>query len=231
MITEADFSQVQARIGALWRPHQFNPHMGVLAPTRYGKSSLMRYGILPLAEQERTVVLDVKLGGDRAWDGWGNDTASLDPGFRRGPDGTPRWRVLVQAGEAGRRQVGAVLDVIEQEGACVLVMDDSLKITGGSPGFGYGKRVDSLVTLGASDGVSVIMGGNTTIGMAPSFRNQCGVMWLGPIASARQRSEFANTIGLAADGKHALGRLSNRQFLVSDVRDNGQQLAITAMAA
>ena len=104
VVPEVPWAPVAGRVQRGWQPTEANPHMVFLAQTRSGKDHTVRYGILPYcAPVARTVVLIVKAGEDRTWDGdpekgtvpWGNaiEPGELRPGFSLGADGTPRYRI------------------------------------------------------------------------------------------------------------------------------------------
>jgi hypothetical protein len=104
------FGRVQGRMARLWDPFERNPHIGVYGITGSGKSHLIRYGILPLRQYSRTVVIDVKDDRDSVWRGFGESVTELPPAFFGSADSC-RWRVVVDRRNAQaqlRRKSGSV---------------------------------------------------------------------------------------------------------------------------
>lgn len=222
-VPHVPFSVIARRIVAHWDPFEFNSHEAWLGMSRSGKSYAIRRGILPLAERSRKVVLDVKPGGERTWLGYGNEVSSLKPGFGTGPDGTPEYHMLVTS----KDQVRRFLDMIGTEGSCVVVIDDSRRITANSPSFGLSEHVDQLLTIGAAIGITVIICANSTVWSTSSLRDQCGINWIGQIANEDERKRFLRNAGLPREILPTLGALPPRHFLYSDRYDGETRLAIT----
>lgn len=229
-VPEIDWAVIARRIKRHWRPLEINPHIGFLAPSRTGKSYLIRHGILPIATGARTVLIDVKPGGERTWDGWGNDVTEIEPGFGLGDDGTANYRVMLMPGaDRGKTQVKRVFDTIMREGNCILVMDDSRKISANSPNLGLAGEVDEILTDGAALGITVILAANSTVWSVSGLRDQCGTFFLGHMANVRQQKEFADVIDLPQMYREALRSIGRRQFLYSDYHDGELKLAITGI--
>jgi hypothetical protein len=82
----------------------------MLGQARRQNPSLRRAGeaVFPLA---RAVVLDIRPGGEPVWDGWGEDTDHLRPGFGLNSSGFARYRVrLIPGHDAGQTQLRRILD-------------------------------------------------------------------------------------------------------------------------
>jgi hypothetical protein len=211
-------------------PFLYNPHAGIYAPSRSGKTWLIRYGLLKDCENERVVVLDVKPGGDRSWRGWGNDVSSLRPGFGRGDDGTAHYRLMVQRGERGKDQVKRTLEMIANEGACVVVADDSRRITANAPAFALPGLVDGLMNEGAGIGVTMILAANSVTWAVSSLREGCGYYLVGPFQSEDQQKRLIEVTGLPREHRATLGNLKRHQFLYSDIHNGSTILAITGVS-
>jgi hypothetical protein len=226
------FADVAARIAYYWNPHRYNPHKGLLAPTRTGKSYLIRHGILPIIPGARVVVIDIKSGGEPTWDGWGNDVYALKPGFNKGDDGTCNYRVKLKPGKpkVQREQISDVLELIINEGECIVIMDDSKRITAsGGLNLALASYVDTLLQECAATGVSAILAANSTNWAVSSLRDQCGVYFTGLIGNISERNEFADIIGLARNERDTLSTLAPREFLYSDRFSSGITTAITSL--
>lgn len=228
-VPEVPFPLVAGRLQRHWSPVQANPHQVLLAQTRGGKSYLIRRGILPVIPYGRVVVIDVKLGGDATWEGWGNDVAELAPGFGIGDNGWPRYRIMVAPGDDGKEQVRRVLDQIAAEGETVIVIDDARRVTDArAPGFGLGNVVDHLLLEGAALGITVILGANSTAWATTALKDQCAVIWIGHTRTATMRDNFADLAGLPKSVRPELDHIAPRRWLYSDYAgDEGLMLART----
>ena len=194
--------------------------------SRSGKSYFIRHGILPIYGMSRIVVLDVKPGGERTWNGWGNPVTELYPRFGIGPDGTPRYHLFIR----DKASAESFLKMISAEGSCVVVIDDSRRITANAPDFGLSPYVDQLLTIGAAIGVTVIICTNSTVWATSSLRDQCGINWIGQIANEDERRKILRYTGLDKELLPLIGTLPPRRFLYSDRYDGAARLAITGYA-
>jgi hypothetical protein len=228
-IDTVPIDDVMNRVSQFGNPFIYNPHHGLLAPSRAGKSYLIRRGIISQWPDDRTVLIDVKPGGERTWDGWGNDVTELKPGFGRGLDGTPHYRVMAMRGAKGKTQIRRMLEIIASEGSCILICDDSRKLTSKTPGFALDGYIDHILTEGAGIGITALMAANSTVWMTSSLRDQCGVYWVGPMKNEDQRKKFAEIIGLPNEHRRALGDLRPRQFLYADNYEGDLKLALTGI--
>jgi hypothetical protein len=203
----------------------------LLAPTGTGKSWLIRYGLLPIVPDTRKIVIDVKPGGERTWNGWGNDVDHISPGFGTGPDGTANYRIMTAPGDEGKHQVKEVLEIVGAEGEVILIMDDSKKITANSPNMALAGYVDGLLTDSRSLGVTVILAANSTTWAVSGLRDQCSVYFIGLMRNEEQRDRFGNIIGLPRKERQVLGTLNTakRQFLYSDQYEGELKTAITSL--
>lgn len=225
------FESVAERVAHFWNPLEYNPHKGLLAPTRSGKSYLIRHGLLSIVPDARTVVIDVKPNGEKTWDNWGNDVTELKPGFGKGDDGTFNYRIMLLPGERGKTQIKSLLDMLLIEGEVILIMDDSRKITAQYPSLGLSGHVDELLTVGAGIGISVILAANSTVWATSTLRDQCGAYFIGNMQNEDERTKFAKIIGLPKEYRPALQSLSQRQFVYSDQFEGEMTLAITSLPA
>lgn len=231
-VPDVPWPVVAGRIQRLWSPIDANPHKAIFAQSRGGKSHLIRHGLLPLVPLARTVVIDVKLGGDPTWDGWGSDVAELTPGFGT-PAGhdAPRYRLRVRPGDEGALQVRRALEVLGAEGECVVIMDDARKVTDPrEPGLKCGTVVDHLLLEGAALGISVILGANSDAWATSGLRDQCATFLLGHLGG-NTREGVARIAGLARTERAELDTIAPRQFLYADAHDGELMLARTAAPA
>jgi hypothetical protein len=222
-IPNIPFTRIAERIGAYWNPYKWNPHQSLLGISRCGKSYLIRNGILPIAGAGRIVVIDVKPGGSRTWKDYGNAVSELSPGFGTGPDGTAHYHFLARS----RDQVKRFLEMIALEGSCIIVLDDSRRVTANAPDWGLGSIVDALLTIGAEIGISVLICANSTVWATSALRDQTGISWIGQMANQDERAKFLRIAGLPKDLLPVLGKLKPREFLYSDRFDGDIRLALT----
>lgn len=219
------FPRIARRVAQYWDPYEWNPHKGLFAPAGGGKSYLIRHGLLPIVPGARTVVIDVKPGGERTWNGWGTDVISLSPGFAPG-----NYRVMVRPGDEGKRQVRHILELIAAEGECIVIMDDSKRITAQAPNMGLAGWVNKLLDECRSIGVSVILAANSTNWVTSSLRDQCSVYFLGLMRNELERKKLSEIIGLPREYRHALATIKPHQFLYSDQFDGDIKVAITGIS-
>lgn len=225
IVSEVSFNRVAARVQSYWNPFEYNPHQAWFAISRSGKSFAIRRGILPLVGMSRTVIMDVKPGGSKTWDDYGNPVTELKSGFGLGPDGTPHYHLLVNSKASAQR----FLEMIASEGSCVVVIDDSRRITAPNPDYGLSNTVDQLLTIGAEIGLSVILCANSTTWATSSIRDQCGSTWIGQMPNEDTRKQVVKFAGLPKETVDVIGRMKPRHFLYSDRYDDSGEvrLAIT----
>jgi hypothetical protein len=233
VVPSVPFENVAGRVQRNWRPTEANPHHALFAQTRGGKSHLIRWGILPLADLARVVVVDVKPGGDPIWNGWGEDVTELRSGFGLNSDGHRAWyRVRVLPGDEGSSQVRRILEQLAAEGEAVLVIDDARKVTDQhAPGLRLGHVVDHLLLEGAGLGVTVILGANSTAWATSSVKDQCAFIWLGHTRSDQVRHEFSRVAGLPKDMRSTLSAIAPKEWLYTDAADGELMLALTRAPA
>lgn len=224
------FPDVANRIRQFWHPHMYNPHIGFLAPTRSGKSFLIRWGILPIATGARVVLFDVKAGGEKTWESWGNDVTEIKPGFAHGKDGSMNYRLLIKPGTAGKTQIERALNIILAEGECIMIMDDSRKITARKPNLGFSGTVDEILTDGAGIGITAILAANSSVGATSSLQDQCGAYFLGRMANREQAKDFVDMAGV--DRRYIpllINDLKRREFLYTDQHSDDRVMCITGL--
>lgn len=228
-VPEIPWPRVAGRIQRHWSPLEYNPHKAVFAQSHGGKSYLIRHGLLPLVPLARALVIDVKPGGDPAWDGWGADVAELKPGFSGNADGTALYRLMVRPGADGADQVRRVLDQVAAEGECVVIMDDARKVTDQrAPGLKCGTVVDHLLLEGAAIGITAILGANSVAWATSGLKDQCATIILGHLG-AGVRDDCARLAGLDKPARAELDRLAPRRFLYTDAHDGEPLLALTGL--
>jgi hypothetical protein len=222
------FARVQGRMARLWDPFERNPHVAVYGITGSGKSYLIRYGILPLRQLSRVVVIDVKDDRDSVWAGFGQPVTALPPAFNGSGDGT-RWRVLVDRANP-QAQLRRVFSQIRDEGHCVVVVDESRSVTEREQ-IGLGSVVENLILEGRGLGVTLIMGAQSTAWAVSALKDQPAVMLVGQVSGQDQALALAKMAGYGRDLAVTISQVQARQWLYRDLWEGGPLLGLTEAPA
>ena len=222
------FGRIQGRMSRLWDPFERNPHIGVYGITGSGKSYLIRYGILPLRQYSRTVVIDMKDDRDSVWSGFGAPVTELPPAFFESGDFS-RWRIVVDRRNA-QAQLRRVFDQIRDEGHCVVVVDESRSITEREQ-VGLGSVVENLILEGRGLGITLIMGAQSTAWAVSALKDQPAVMLVGQTSGQDQALALAKIAGYGRDLAATIGRIPARQWLYRDLWEGPPVLALADLPA
>lgn len=227
-VPDIPFSLIQGRMIRLWDPFERNPHIGVYGITGSGKSHLIRYGILPLRDFSRTVVIDVKDNRDSVWTGFGQPVDELPRAFFKSADSF-RWRVIVDRRNA-QAQLRRIFEQIRDEGHCVVVMDETRSITDREQ-TGLGSVVENLILEGRGLGITLIMGSQSTAWAVSALKDQPAVMFVGQASGIKQAAELASLAGYGKELAATIGRIPARRFLYRDLWEPKPILALTSPPA
>lgn len=216
-VATVPFPTIAARVQRLWRPDRA-PHHVIFAKTRAGKTHLITRGLLPMCEQERVLILDVK-GDDKVWHGYGRRVDKLPADFSRDGNGQPRskwYRLVVDPQDStAKGYVKRVLEQIEAEGHCILVIDESRTLCDNRY-LGLMAEVEALLMRAGSRNVSVIIAAQS-VGYAPvSLKDQGSFYWIGHSGDIDRQKRLLAVIGQPASFLPALQDLAPRQWLYSD---------------
>lgn len=225
-----DFSTVAHRVNRMWDPFERNPHHVVFGTTGSGKSYLIRYGILPIREDARTLILDLKGGRDPLWSGYGQPVTQLPAGFAHAGDGPARmrYRLIVDRADA-KRQVRRALDQVLSEGHCVVVIDESKTISQVG-GLALGAQLEALINEGRGLGVTVVLGAQSAAWAMPAVKDQAGALWIGRQRNAKAARELADIAGYGRELDPVIrAGIPPRQWLYVDAWDAEPLLAITGL--
>lgn len=217
------FNRIQGRIARLCDPFARNPHIGVYGFTGSGKSHLIRYGILPLRQYSRTVVIDMKDDRDSVWSGFGQPVTELPPAFFDSGDFS-RWRIIVDRRNA-QAQLRRVLEQIRDEGHCIVVMDETRSATEREQ-VGLGSVVENLITEARGLGVTMIMGAQSLAWAVSALKDQPAAMFVGQL-SGDQPLALAKLAGYGRELAATIRGLPEHRFLYRDVWPGGPMLALT----
>lgn len=216
-----EFQTIAKRLSVYWDPWERNAHHVLIGPTGSGKSHLIRYGILPVVDRARIVVIDSKGSRPGSRDDTWSDFApvsALGAGFgatrEGGGDYGLRFRLLLDPRDA-KRQARAALSVVLGEGHTILVIDETRSLS--DPNMvGVGKELERLIYEGRSSGVTVILGAQDPAWLPAAVKSQSGVTWL-----ARQTNrKIATTLAEWTPAGRALTStitdLRDREWLYTD---------------
>lgn len=214
------FEVIQGRMARLWDPFERNPQVAVYGFTGAGKSYLIRYGILPLRKFSRIVLFDVKGDtGDNPWTGWGTPADELAPEF------TGHVRLIVRRADM-KRQIRAALDLIREEGHCVVVIDDMRSVTEREQA-GQASMVDNLATEGRGMGITMVMGTQSTAYAVPSMKDQPAAFFIGQMRNLDQAKNLADITGHGRALIPAINHVPSRSFIYGDAWGSSPILAQT----
>ena len=230
-IPYVDFSRVHNRLDRLMDPYKRNSAIAVFGAQGSGKSHLIRHGILNVRPMARTVVFDVKAGHSKVWDGYGKQVDELRPGFH-GDGGAPfgnAYHFMVHPDrETGKRQLAKALNQISTEGHCVVVIDESRKVTEREQ-YGQSSAVENLITTGRESGITVILGAQSSAWAVSSLQDQPGARFIGRVPG--REKELSAMAGYGSELIPTLRAIKHRSFLYTDALDENQEpiLGITGL--
>jgi len=219
--------RIQSRIV---RPPKVNSQMAVLGQTGAGKDHLVRWGILPAFPLARVVLLVTKHGKEATWDGWGNPVSpgQLRPGFGRGKDGTPRYRVNLIPGQVSEEEARDFLKALAAEGEMIVVIGDTARLTDPKRmgGLNCEGEVNHMMGEGREIGLTVIACANATAWTAAGVKGQAAAIWIGK-SGPDEQGPFADIAGLPKRNvqqgrgaeRDALARLPAHSWLYTDHAD------------
>lgn len=225
VIPEIPIPIVQSRVNRLWRPDTAAHHL-ILAMNGAGKTRLITDTLLPLAERERVLILDVK-GNDPSWAGVAREVRDIRPGFGTareggGPAGLWFRLVLDRANLVdARERCRAALDVVADEGHTVLVIDETRAVADDAE-LAARALVERIVLTGRSGNTSVILASQDTTWLPTSVRSQWAFGWVGALRDDAVRRDAARILGLPPrEAVPTLRRVRKRQWLYVDEEDEG----------
>lgn len=223
-IPAAPMATVLDRVDAIWGPAGA-PHHLIYAATGAGKSTLIK-ALLGLCPRERALVLEPKRNTDPVYEGpaadpwrWGRPITAISPrfGYEGCPGGGPSGMFYRLTGSPDRedtaRRFATALDIVANEGATVLVLDDvkeickQLRLAG---------QVESILNLGRSAGICAVLATTETSYVAG--RSQGALCWVGftggSLAAARAGAELLGWRGAAR--QDICASLSRHTWLYQD---------------
>lgn len=223
------FPTVQNRMRRLWDPFQRNSHIAVFGVSGAGKSHLIRYGILPVRQYSRQVIIDMKADRDSVWEGCGTPVYELPKAFADTGDGTvsSRYRLIVDRSNP-QRQIKTALQQIKDEGHCVVVIDESRSVTEREQ-LGLGSLVENLILEGRGLGISIVIGAQSTAWAVSSLKDQPTTFFIGLTGGMTQAAELAKITGFGKELAPVINRIPGRQWLYGDRWEDDRILAMTSL--
>lgn len=236
IVPKVSWDNVSGRIHRIWNPDT-GPHHVIFAMTRAGKTHLITRGLLPLCEDSRVLIIDVKGESDRAWNGYGIPCHTLPPEFSTGwgdPEngGGPlgMWYRLV-ADETDKTAKGRVRDALEQiqdEGHCVVIIDEARALTDNDT-MGLRSVVEALMMRGGSRNISLIIASQSAAWAISSIKDQGAFLWVGATRDTAGQGRIAEILGQPKSFVPTLQSIQKRHFLYSDSEGERQMLAMTSV--
>ena len=234
-IPSIDISLVQGRVNRLWNKKTAVHHI-VVAENGSGKTFLITRGILPLCGYDRVLIVDVK-GDDEVWDGYGEPITEMRYGLSgtgNGPSGN-WYRLVVDpiTDRANAREtVKKALEIIQDEGYWIIVIDESRAITDKTDvALNLAPSLEATISRGRSRGIQVISGAQSIDWMVASVRNQWAFAWIGSLKDEVQIKRVLQILGLPHRVTDNLipeiGNNPKRRWLYVDKESEGKTIAWT----
>lgn len=212
-----------------WLDHNWaaGMHVSVVVATGGGKSHLVRHGLLPLWEDYRVLLFDVK-GDDPTLGGWGQVVHGYPEQEERQPQDdrqrlyrlvVPEWEFDPHRRSTGgldraRREAGGALDRAYKAGRWVLDLDEARAFTDNVSEFGLGLRgvVENIWVRGRSREVTLVACTQQPVWMPSSFYSQPALIYIG--AEVDLANDHLRDIGGDRDQlRRAVAQLQQFEFV------------------
>lgn len=239
VIPKVDFSVIQQRMQRLWVIRDA-PHHSVMGQTRSGKSYLMRYGILPVCQRDRVLIID-NSGGDETLMGLGRVVTRFPSKALRSsrefmsdaekPMG--QWfRLTTSMNTAmARDQVGEALEKVMFEGDWVVVVDELRYITDSrEPGLNLAPQWENIVFRGGKRGVGLINLTQEPRWVRGSFYTQPSFVWISRVEDEAAQKRIAEIGSSRALAGH-LASIPRRDWIYMDNLESERFWAFTRVPA
>jgi hypothetical protein len=232
-IPEIDITTVQGRVNRLWNKRTAVHHI-VVAENGSGKTFLITRGILPLCAEDRVLILDVK-GDDEVWENYGEPIYEMEYGLCNTGNGpSNNWYRLVvdpiTEKEQARKTVKRALQIVQDEGYWIIVVDESRAITDLKE-LNLRADLESTLNRGRSRSIQAILGAQSIDYMIGGIRNQWAFGWIGSLRDEVQIKRVLQIVGLPHSGKESLIQTVNnnpkRRWLYVDKESDGKTIAWT----
>jgi hypothetical protein len=231
-IQRKHWDEVAADIRRMWKPLD-SPHHSIIGLGGSGKTYLTTRGILPLRENKRVLIVDVK-GDDPTLKGIGKPV-------RRLPRGRPWWknavgrkdpkdewyRLIVENNwDHARAQVRHALQQVYSQGSWTVVLDETRHLTDPRPPtLNLRPEVEQIWLRGRSREIELVAMTQGPRWVPGSFYDQPSFVWIGRVNDEVAQKRLREIGGLKRAHLPAIQGLHKREFLV--IGDGGDYTAIT----
>lgn len=233
-IPRRPWEEVAKDIKRMWQPKDA-PHHSVISINGGGKTYLLTRGILPLRENNRVLILDVK-GDDPVLQGYGKPIREYKQAHRpwwkvsmaRKPEPREEWYrlVITEGREKARVQVGQAVRQAYREGNITIVTDETRQLTDPRPpALNLRAELEQIWLRGRSRGVELVSMTQGPRWVPGSFYDQPSFVWIGRVNDELAQRRLREIGGLKRQHLPVIQRLKKRQFLV--IGDSGDYTAIT----
>jgi hypothetical protein len=223
-IPHAQWNDIYQRVGNLWLPKK-TPHHSIIAQTRHGKSYLIGEGILPLVEDEKVLIIDVK-GDDPTFAEIGKPINRIPRQFFRTfndwlSEGKPRehwYRLVVQEDWAdARKQVHQALATCYREQNWTIVLDETRALTDPRPpGLNLSAMVEQLWLRGGSKGICVVAATQGPRWVPRSFYEQAQFHWIGAVEDEDSQKRLREIGGMEREHLQTIKGLPKYHYVYTD---------------
>jgi hypothetical protein len=203
-----------------------------------GKSYLIVHGLLPLAVDDRVLIIDNK-GDDPVLNAAGAKPIRQLP--RRMSrvtfdDGKPKsqWYRLVVYDELARAQdqVGNAIQQVYSEGEWLVVVDETRAVSDPrSPGLGLQPELDRLWLRGRSRRIPVIASTQAPRWVPSSFYDQCQFVWCSRIRDDKAHQRIMEIGSMTRAHIPHIAQIRKRRWLYMDDEEDETWLAETGVPA
>lgn len=238
-IPHAEWGDIYNRVGNLWLPKK-TPHHSIIAQTRGGKSYLIGNGILPLIQDEKVLIIDVK-GDDPTFAEIGKPVHRIP---RQGSrtfwdwmsEGKPRehwYRLIVKEDWAeARKQVHQALQTCYREQNWTVVLDETRALTDPRPpGLNLSPMVEQMWLRGGSKGICVVAATQGPRWVPRSFYEQAQFHWIGAVEDEDSQKRLREIGGMERHHLETIKNLPKWHYVYTDrLADDGVRFrAVTAV--
>jgi hypothetical protein len=231
------WNKVIQRVDTLWKA-EFAPHHSIVGQNGSGKTHLIVHGLLPLAVDDRVLIIDNK-GDDPVLNAAGAKRVRQIPRNMRRiilGDEKPKanWFQLVVYEELSRaqEQVAEAIQRVYKEGEWVVVIDETRALSDPrSPGLGLQPELDRLWLRGRSRKIPVIASTQAPRWVPSSFYDQCQFVWCSRIRDDRAHQRIQEIGSMTKAHIPHIASIRKRRWLYMDDEEAETWVAETGVPA
>jgi hypothetical protein len=141
------------------------------------------------------------------------------------------WYRLIadETDKTAKRRVHDALAQIQDEGHCVVIVDEARALTDPDPGMGAKAVMEALLIRGGSRNISLILASQSTAYAASSIKDQGAFLWVGATRDTAGQERIAQILGQPKSFAATLRGIRKRQFLYTDNEGERPMLALTGV--